>query len=416
MDCTTCSDLLMDLLYQELDQVRSAAVRKHLEGCASCREAFARLQGARFLVRQPAEEPVPEPSSVVLEALRAAAEAARSSPEEKPASAEPTAKSSSGSTGKVLAFPPPPSEGSAPKESRLGRLLASAGAFAMRREVAMAAVFLVMLGVGLVFYQSHPRPTDAQDDRTGEVVPAVEVTPERPNAAAESRRAVPLTPTAAPALAGARRPMVASPAPTRAETAREDSQLALPSSPATNFAQAHRGRSVGQGSAGDDLAQGSDMLRSASAGGASAGQRLPQNFRGSQAPPTVLAEAPARADNNADAGANAARSQQVAQGQTPIPTQNAAQAQAPAAAAPGSYGGYNPMGNSVAGVLSNAVAPAELENSNSNSDNAPQQGNSVYRQQMMPARRAAPAPASVQSRPRRSGSSEPMRALDMNSL
>ena len=51
------------------------------------------------------------------------------------------------------------------RDGRLSRWFERVGELAMRRQVAMAAVFLLMIGVGLIFYQSHPRPTDAQDDR-----------------------------------------------------------------------------------------------------------------------------------------------------------------------------------------------------------------------------------------------------------
>ena len=68
------------------------------------------------------------------------------------------------------------------RDGRLSRWFERVGELAMRRQVAMAAVFLLMIGVGLIFYQSHPRPTDAQDDRVPDVVPAVEVTASPGNA------------------------------------------------------------------------------------------------------------------------------------------------------------------------------------------------------------------------------------------
>jgi hypothetical protein len=76
----------------------------------------------------------------------------------------------------------------APRDGRVSRWFERVGELAMRRQVAMAAVFLIMIGVGLIFYQSHPRPTDAQDDRTPDVVPAVEITPSNGGAQAGAGR------------------------------------------------------------------------------------------------------------------------------------------------------------------------------------------------------------------------------------
>ena len=38
MDCEKCEPLLLDELYGELDELTSAAVRRHVGGCARCGE------------------------------------------------------------------------------------------------------------------------------------------------------------------------------------------------------------------------------------------------------------------------------------------------------------------------------------------------------------------------------------------
>lgn len=157
MDCQTCNELLLDLAYGELDEVRAAAVRKHTDSCGECQQALGRISQGRTLARQlPIEEPPP-----ISESLRHAIDAAAQ------AYAEAQSKPAGGHA-EVIPIARPP--------RGLPRWLDRLGEIAMRRQIAMAAVFLVAIGVGLVFYQTHPRPSETQDDRVPDVVPAVEVT------------------------------------------------------------------------------------------------------------------------------------------------------------------------------------------------------------------------------------------------
>jgi hypothetical protein len=172
MDCQTCNDLLLDLAYGELDEVRAAAVRKHMDSCAECRDAFARVGRGRSLASHLTREEAPPVSHALRAALEA--QAARF--------AEATAAAAGASSVVPAGAGGDPSRDSnivpfAPRDGRVSRWFERIGELAMRRQVAMAAVFLIMIGVGLIFYQSHPRPTDAQDDRLPDVVPAVEITP-----------------------------------------------------------------------------------------------------------------------------------------------------------------------------------------------------------------------------------------------
>ena len=59
MECEKCDPLLIDELYGELDEVTSAAVRRHVAGCARCASAFETLSGGKKLAEM-IHEPVPD--------------------------------------------------------------------------------------------------------------------------------------------------------------------------------------------------------------------------------------------------------------------------------------------------------------------------------------------------------------------
>lgn len=175
MDCEACNNLLLDHLYEELDEVRSAAVRKHLDGCTDCAAAFERLAGGRRVGRllRPIEAPLP--NAALHEAIHAAAIA----------NARPRAEGGSESVAPVIPI------GSV---SRIPRWMSRVGEMAMRRQVAMAAVFLLMVGFGLGYhqFQAPTRPVQLTDEPGAEVVPATElpqaVAPTGPEGASLARR------------------------------------------------------------------------------------------------------------------------------------------------------------------------------------------------------------------------------------
>jgi hypothetical protein len=157
MDCDHCNDLLLDYLYDELDEVRSASMRKHIEGCASCRQASEILSRGRTAARSLALVEAPLPSAALLEAIQSAAIA-----NERPRSAA--------GLGAVASVIPLESH------SRVPRWLRRAGELAMRRQVAMAAVFLLMIGFGLSYQlQSPTHPLPTSDDPSAQVIPAHEL-------------------------------------------------------------------------------------------------------------------------------------------------------------------------------------------------------------------------------------------------
>jgi len=186
MDCDACKDLLLDLVYDELDEVRAAAVRRHLESCSDCRAGLAQLRSTRRTLAQlPTVDPPP-----ISAALRAALDAATASARTLDPVAAPVAP--------VAAAPIGPLDGDhiapvlrldeAPRRTAVVQeWMRRAGALAMRRQVAMAAVFLLMLGFGVRYLPSQ-RPTAVAtlDAPMPEVIPATELPRETAPAAAPS--------------------------------------------------------------------------------------------------------------------------------------------------------------------------------------------------------------------------------------
>ncbi len=168
MDCEACNNLLLDHLYEELDEVRSAAVRKHLDGCADCTAAFERLAGGRRVggLLRPIDAPLA--NAALHEAIHAAAIA----------NARPRAEGASEAVAPVIPIGP---------VSRIPRWMSRVGEMAMRRQVAMAAVFLLMVGFGLGYhqFQSPTRPVQLTDEPGAEVIPATELPQPPPQVAAE---------------------------------------------------------------------------------------------------------------------------------------------------------------------------------------------------------------------------------------
>lgn len=154
MDCDTCNELLLDCLYDELVAETEAAVRQHLRGCESCSATMERLVRGRRAAGAVAAIEAPAPSSALLAAIETAAAGPRL----------------------VLAGggPPGASDSTEGPRSRVPRWLQRVGEVAMRRQVAMAAVFLLMIGFGLSYnqLQAPTRPLTMSDDPGPTVIPA----------------------------------------------------------------------------------------------------------------------------------------------------------------------------------------------------------------------------------------------------
>lgn len=121
MDCEKYEPLLLDELYEELDQLTSAAVKRHVAGCAHCASILSGLAATREAVSLPL---VPLPDGLEERILAATREAQ-----------------------KVI-----PIRG--PIRVKMSRVLSVAGSWAMRPQTAMAAVFLVMIGTSAFLIRS----------------------------------------------------------------------------------------------------------------------------------------------------------------------------------------------------------------------------------------------------------------------
>lgn len=114
MDCEKFDTVMLDELYGELDEVTSAAAKRHLSGCSRCSSAFAGLEATRRV----AILPLVDPPEDLAERIFAKTWEAQ----------------------KVV-----------PLKSKFARFVSVAGSWAMRPQTAMAAVFLLMIGSSVLY-------------------------------------------------------------------------------------------------------------------------------------------------------------------------------------------------------------------------------------------------------------------------
>ncbi|WP_437275697.1 zf-HC2 domain-containing protein [Sorangium sp. So ce375] len=113
MDCEKFDRHVMDALYDELDELTYAAMKRHMDGCARCASAFAGLRAARDVGALPIEEPSEELEARILDAVEVA-------------------------------------QKKTPFRRKALRALAWAGSHAMRPQLAMAALFVLVIGSSLL--------------------------------------------------------------------------------------------------------------------------------------------------------------------------------------------------------------------------------------------------------------------------
>jgi tetratricopeptide (TPR) repeat protein len=137
MDCEKFESAMLDELYGELDELTSAAAKRHLAGCARCSSLIGGLRATRRV----AAVPLVEPSADLEERILAATERA------------------------WMAAPPRP---------RMAQVISLAGSWAMRPQTAMAAVFLVMIGTSVLLLRgkSARAPVSAEVTVTEQGTPA----------------------------------------------------------------------------------------------------------------------------------------------------------------------------------------------------------------------------------------------------
>src|SRR5215471_5000905 len=169
MDCEKFDQVLIDALYDELDELTLAAAKRHADGCPRCQAAWSGLKATRKI----GILPLVEAPAGIEERVLAAANAAH----------------------RDVAWP-----------KRLGRAISWAGSFAMRPQTAMAAILLLMLGSSVIFVRAKPDrggtasrvhvtergvPERAVDEPSAEMRPMAAAAP---SAAADDRPAMPAPP------------------------------------------------------------------------------------------------------------------------------------------------------------------------------------------------------------------------------
>lgn len=142
MDCEKFEPLLLDELYEELDELTSAALKRHVAGCSRCAGILNGLRATREGVSVALTEPVPDGLE---EKILAAVKEAQ----------------------KVV-----------PIRSPMSRFLSAAGNWAMRPQTAMAAVFLLMIGTSAFVLKARHAPAESAVSVTvaGEPSPTVMAT------------------------------------------------------------------------------------------------------------------------------------------------------------------------------------------------------------------------------------------------
>src|SRR5271170_328095 len=127
MDCDNVESAIMDELYGELDDVTSAAVKRHIAGCSRCTVLLDGLRATRKVATLELVAPPPDLERRILHATRV-------------------------------------DSATAPIERPFGRVVSAAGGWAMRPQTAMAAVFLVMLGASVLLLRGRSSRAPASSE------------------------------------------------------------------------------------------------------------------------------------------------------------------------------------------------------------------------------------------------------------
>jgi hypothetical protein len=192
MDCERFEANLIDELYDELDELTSAAAKRHVAGCARC----ASLLGGLRATRRVAVLSMVEPSGDLEERILAAARNAQ----------------------KVV-----------PVGRRLSRAVSLAGSWAMRPQTAMAAVFILIVGWSVLLVRRNKIADSGSVTVTAHGQPAAESAPS-PSASTDAP-AAPLDSKVAAAAHGA--PNNYAPTPTASAAPTNEGALAYRERPAT---------------------------------------------------------------------------------------------------------------------------------------------------------------------------------------
>jgi TolA-binding protein len=124
VDCEKFDRVVLDLLYDELDELTSAAAKRHMEHCSRCRSIGSGLRATREVGILPLIEAPAGLEERILETERTA-------------------------------------RARLPLRQRLGRAVSVLAGYAMRPQLAMAAVLLLMIGASLVLMRARPGDRDS---------------------------------------------------------------------------------------------------------------------------------------------------------------------------------------------------------------------------------------------------------------
>lgn len=119
MDCEKFEQHVIDALYEELDELTAAEHKRHTESCTRCAQVLAGLKNAREVATLPLEEPSDDLEERILAAERTAMRRA-------------------------------------PWYTKVVRGAAWAGSLAMRPQLAMAALFVLVVGSSLLLLRARP--------------------------------------------------------------------------------------------------------------------------------------------------------------------------------------------------------------------------------------------------------------------
>jgi Putative zinc-finger len=176
MDCEKFESAMMDELYGELDELTSAAAKRHVAGCARCSALLGGLRATRRVATVPLVDPPADLEDRILAAVKEAQ--------------------------KVVPF-----------GRRVAHAVSVAGSWAMRPQTAMAALFLVMIGTSVLLLRGKARAPVGADVRvTEQGAPAAEPAPAASVATVTTTADLPMS-SAAP-MAGLTRAIEAKPVAT----------------------------------------------------------------------------------------------------------------------------------------------------------------------------------------------------------
>ncbi|MCA9645803.1 MAG: hypothetical protein KC492_34165, partial [Myxococcales bacterium] len=123
MDCEKFDRIVLDLLYEELDELTQAAAKRHMDQCSRCRPIATELRATREVGVLPMVDPPDELEQRILAAERTAR--------------------------KTLPF-----------GQRVGRAVSVLAGYAMRPQLAMAALLLLLIGSSLLLLRAKPGETE----------------------------------------------------------------------------------------------------------------------------------------------------------------------------------------------------------------------------------------------------------------